>query len=148
MRAAMLKEELTWASPSAAETVPERGESYASAEEPNHGVCSIFYPGPRMQLTTVLQVPGRTYKLRGVFVIDVEHLPDGVVFVTHRALPVHGYGIDQSEAFASFCESFDMQWRSLVEVEQDNLTEGGRARSHALAQSVEEVVPEGGDVGA
>ena len=131
-------QDVTFASPLGADPTTGQVELYASAEQPSHQ-CTLVYPGPRMRLTTSVQVPGRRYELRGMFVVQIDHLEDSV-FATHRDLPVHGYGRDQKDALSAFCEMFDMQYRSLVEEDENNLTPGGIQRRQALRDVVARVI--------
>lgn len=111
--------------------------SYVAAE-PGQSTRLVF-PGPRMQLRTQIHAGGRTYSLSGVFVIQIDYLDDADVFAYHRTLAVHGYGKNQDKALAAFCESFDFQWRNLVDVPEDALTPGGKRRRAALEAAVESV---------
>ena len=115
-------------------------EEYASANSVRPSTRLIF-PGPRMQVQTQVVAGDRRYVLKDMFVIDLEYGKDDdgqlQVFASHRALPVHGQGGSQAEALAAFCEAFDFQWRHLVEVPEDSLTEGGRLRRQAMRNAVE-----------
>lgn len=103
----------------------------------------LIFPGPRMQIQTRIFAGVRRYVLKDMFVIDLEYSEeeDGQlqVFASHRILPVHGHGPGQPEALAAFCEAFDFQWRHLVEVPEDSLTDGGKRRRQAMRDAVERV---------
>lgn len=115
------------------------GDSYAPATP--GATTRLIFPGPRMQVRTQIVAGPRRYNLKGMFVIDLEYLDDeGQVFASHRTLPVHGYGGDQGDALEAFCEAFDVQWRHLVDVQEDTLTDGGRRRRQAMRDAVETVV--------
>jgi hypothetical protein len=93
-----------------------------------------------MQVQTRIVVDDRQYVLKDMFVIDLEYLEDEgqvQIFASHRTLPVHGYGADQREALQAFCKAFDFQWRHLVQVPEDSLTEGGKRRRDAMLAVVE-----------
>lgn len=96
----------------------------------------LILPGPKMQVRHEISVGDRRYRLQGMFVIDIEYLAEGGVFASHRSLPVDGYGGDQVAALAAFYEAFDFQWRHLVEVDEETLTEGGVRRRRAMEQAV------------
>jgi hypothetical protein len=101
--------------------------SYVSADG-EHSSTVIWGAFPRLQVSTVLKAPARLYRLRGMFVVEVSNLEDGTVYAKHRSLPVYGYGQDVREALAAFAEAFDVQWRMLVEEDDDELL-SGHARS-------------------
>lgn len=118
--------------------VPARPrDSYAAATAPE--TSRLLFPGPRMQVQTVIQAGGREYSLRGMFVIEFEMAEDDLVFARHRTLPVDGHGSTQLEAVGSFCETFDFQWRNLVEVDERELTESARQRRQAMRDVVANV---------
>ena len=112
--------------------------TYVSADT-NHSTELIF-PGPRMQYQMVIPAGSRRYHLKDWFVVNLSYLDDGQVFADHGSLPVHGYGDNMNEAMNAFCEAFDVQWRSLVEVSEDSLTSGGKRRRAALREAVKDVV--------
>ena len=94
-----------------------------------------------MQLQTEIVTNSRRYALKNLFVVNLSYLEDeGKVFAEHSTLPVHGYGETPQEAILSFFESFDFQWRNLVEVSEDSLTSGGKRRREAMMGAVREVV--------
>lgn len=118
---------------------PAAKETYAAASP---GASSrLIFPGPRMQVQTQINVGQRRYVLKDMFVIDLEYGRDDdgqlQVFASHRTLPVHGHGGSQAEALVVFCDAFDFQWRHLVEVPEDSLTEGGKRRRRAMQNAVE-----------
>jgi hypothetical protein len=93
-----------------------------------------------MQVRMQIAAGHRRYDLKGMFVIDLAYLEDeGEVFASHRSLPVHGYGKNEGMALAAFCEAFDFQWRHLVEVPDESLTEGGKRRRQAMQAAVQSV---------
>jgi hypothetical protein len=99
----------------------------------------LVFPGPRMQMRTEIVAATRRYELQGVFVVNIEYLEEDVVFVSHRTVPVHAYGSSLAEALSTFGEAFDMQWRSLVDVPEASLTEGGIKRRRAMEAVVARV---------
>ncbi len=115
-----------------------RPEKYEPAN-PGPASSSLIFMGPRMQVRTQVAFGSRRYHLRDVFVVALEYAETGEVFATHRQLPVHGQGMDQAEALASFCETFDFQWRNLVDVPLDSLTPGGQTRRRAMEAVVDRV---------
>lgn len=117
-------------------SVPE--ESYVSAD--TNRTARLVFPGPRMQLQTEIVTSYRRYILKDLFVVNLSYLEDRTVFAEHASLPIHGYGETSEEAIGSFFESFDFQWRSLVEVPEDSLTAGGQRRRAAMNDVVKNVV--------
>ncbi len=136
MQLAASIEEFTQATPP--ESRPKRAthEPYASATP---GVTKLILPGPRMQLQTQITVANRRYFLRGAFIIELREVEPDCFVATHRVLPVQGDGSTPMEAIESFFETFDFQWRHLVEVDENTLTEGGRRRRYAMQRAVEKV---------
>jgi len=99
----------------------------------------LVFPGPRMQMRTEIVSEARRYELAGVFVVNIEYLESDVVFVSHRTVPVHAYGNSLADALSTFGEAFDLQWRSLVDVPEASLTEGGIKRRDAMEAVVARV---------
>lgn len=138
MRAERHQREISYAEASArpaSKAVP--GDSYEPTEPGK--TTDLVFPGPRMQMRTEIVAAKRRYELVGVFVVNIEYLEDEVVFVTHRTVPVHAYGKSLAEALSAFGEAFDMQWRSLVDVAEASLTEGGIRRRQAMKAVVARV---------
>ena len=131
-------EGMTQATPDASEA-PARSEVDEYVPADCRTGARLFYPGPRMQMRTAIAAGGRLYVLKDLFVIDLDVSEEGHVFATHRSLPVDGVGDDESEALAAFCETFDFQWRNLVDVDEDSLTKGGLKRRRALEAIVQSV---------
>jgi len=92
-----------------------------------------------MQMRTEIVSEARRYELAGVFVVNIEYLESDVVFVSHRTVPVHAYGNSLADALSTFGEAFDLQWRSLVDVPEASLTEGGIKRRDAMEAVVARV---------
>jgi len=97
--------------------------------------------GPRMRVLIILATPhsSRVYVLRTHLTIRLSYQLDGIVFASHASLPVHGYGSSETEAIASFADSFDWQWQHLANATDDVLTVPARAARDALRASVEHV---------
>jgi len=113
-------------------------DPYVSADTSH--TTRLFIPGPRMQLQTEIIANSRRYKLRELFVVTLSYLEaEEKVFAEHASLPVHGYGETAEEAIHSFYDSFDLQWRHLVEVPEESLTPGGKRRREALQRAVSDV---------
>lgn len=126
------------------ESPPERRPTPSPYTAATGGAAtSVIYKSfrPKQHVTVDLVYRDRIYRLKGTFVIDVEHLDDGdTVFVSHRSLPVHGYGDTLAEALAAFAEAFDLQWIRLVEEEDSSkLTPSGLRSRSALEGVVESV---------
>lgn len=125
-------------------TPPESAPRCSTPHEPyvsaTPGVTKLIFPGPRMQLKTHIAVANRRYLLRGAFIIELREVEPDLFVATHRELPVEGDGSTPVEAIESFCETFDFQWRHLVEVDESALTEGGRRRRRAMQSAVEKVL--------
>jgi len=141
MRAAR---KLTEAEDGSSDFRSEEAEEYAPANSVRPS-SSLIFPGPRMQVQTRIVMGSRRYVLKDMFVIDLEYAKNQdeqlQVFASHRTLPVHGHGGDQGEALMAFCEAFDFQWRHLVDVPEDSLTESGKRRRQALKNAVERIEP-------
>jgi hypothetical protein len=121
---------------------PMQREAYRPTE--SAGMSRLVFPGPRMHLETVIEAGDRLYALRGIFAVEFRVEPGDedeapLVIATHRTLPVEGHGLTPAEALESFCETFDVQWRNLVDVDERDLTEGGRRRRRAMQDAVEAV---------
>lgn len=100
---------------------------------------NLVFPGPRMQLRTQILGEGRAYQLKDLFMLSLEYLEDGIVFVTHRTVPVHAYGRGADAALQAFSEAFDLQWQRLVEAPEASLTPGGVKRRQAMQDVVASV---------
>lgn len=109
-----------------------------AATEPGT-TTNLVLPGPRMQLRTQIVAASCVYELKDVFGVDLDYLEDDVVFVSHRTVPVHAYGGSLEEALSAFSEAFDLQWRSLVDVPESSLTDGGVKRRRAMQAVVAKV---------
>jgi hypothetical protein len=92
----------------------------------------LEFLGPRMQLRTQIVGGSRVYQLKDLFMLSLEYLEDGIVFVTHRTVPVHAYGRGADAALQAFSEAFDLQWQRLVEAPEASLTPGGIKRRQAM----------------
>lgn len=88
----------------------------------------LIFPhfGPRLHMPVAIRGRHNVYRLRGAFALDVEYLEDETVCVSHRELPVQGFGDDLREALDDFGEGFDYLWRQLVEEDEDKLAAHGR----------------------
>ncbi len=80
------------------------------------------------------------FKLRGVVVLDVEDRGDGAVRISHRHLPVQGFGSDLLEALNDLAQTFEVQWEDLVECDIESLSPGARDARAAFGRAVAEVV--------
>ncbi len=116
-------------------------DSYAATELGK--TTNLVLPGPRMQLRTQIVAESRVYELKDLFVVDLEYLEDDIVFVSHQTVPVHAYGRGPKEALRAFSEAFDLQWRSLVDTPESNLTVGGLKRRRAMEAVVASVSDKG-----
>lgn len=129
---------ITYAEGSSDSTPKAASRDAYAATEPGK-TTNLVFPGPRMQLRTQIVVGGRVYELKDVFVVDIDYLEDDVVFVSHRSVPVHAYGNGLREALSAFSEAFDHQWRSLVDVDESSLTDGGVKRRREMKAVVASV---------
>src|SRR5260221_9658124 len=139
---------MTMAMARISEEVTEAGDCETSASKPAGPPSYVptlpigsrlVFPGPKMRVQTRIVWRDRHYALRGIFAIEFREVDGGIVLATHRQLPVHGHGSSQEEAIEAFCEAFDLQWRSLVEVDETSLTSGGRDRRRAMQAAAERV---------
>jgi hypothetical protein len=114
-------------------------ESYAPASQDARSL--IFQPfGPRMQVAMEIRAPKRVYRFNGAFVVSLEYLDDGgTIFASHRDLPVHGYGESLAEATEAFSTAFDLQYRTLVEQDDQNLSPYARELREKLRSAVAHV---------
>lgn len=82
----------------------------------------------------------RIYALRREVVLDGTRYraPSGEsrVCFTHDDWPVFGVGRTRADALNAFFDTFDFQWRHLVEVAEITLTAGGRRRRDVLREAV------------
>lgn len=96
---------------------------------------------PRIGLVPVVRAAHRRFILRGPLRVTFEFW-EGGVHVAHDALYVSGFGADAVEAERDFAESFDTQYRELVEEDESALSPSARRVRHlllALVESVERV---------
>lgn len=122
-------------------TVPER---WADASDSGHH--QLIRPHmPRFRVQPTIVAGNRAYRLLGTFVVEVQSLDDGDSWaVSHRTLPMTGYGASPEDAVAAFDEVFDSYWRRLIEAKDARLTpfaESVRAALQALVEGIEEVDP-------
>lgn len=95
----------------------------------------------RLRVSAVIVRPTRVFRLRGTFVVEMEQLEDGTVFVRHRELPVHGYGPNDAAALEAFEEAFEVQWEHLVECPDNDLTPHARGLREQLRAAIQEIQP-------
>jgi hypothetical protein len=116
-------------------TMCQTGEETAYAPATTAKATWIIreFRGPKLHSVPVVRVEGRTYYLKGTFIIEFEYQADGTVIAKHRSLPILGYGQSADEALAAFAEFFDYQYRDLVECDESELTSGARQVRAALS---------------
>lgn len=110
------------------EVAPANGETRQSL---------IYHPG---LVCLVLEGERRHFLLRGLFIVDMEE-EDGTWRVSHRTLPVEGYGATADEALREFDLAFEIQWEDLVDADPDILSPGARRARERLQAAVAQTDP-------
>jgi hypothetical protein len=95
---------------------------------------------PRLLVIAALASGSRLYRLEGVFVVRFSSLADGTIFAENGRTSTHAYGETYREAYDAFSEAFDVQWRSLVEVDPASLTEHAQGIRARLRAAVTEII--------
>lgn len=90
-------------------------------------------------IQTSIEVGTRRYYLCKDFTIEFVETDNGLI-ASHRSLPMIGIGSDREEALRSFYDSFDFQWRSLVDFDPNSLTNGGKLRRQAMCAVVDSIL--------
>lgn len=88
-----------------------------------------------------IETDSRMYFLRGAFMLQLLE-EDGVSIARSDLLSLDGYGGSAKEAIDDFCESFDVQYRALVEAEESELSPGALAVRAAIRKVVDRIVDE------
>ena len=88
--------------------------------------------------TDTINTKNRSFILKHSITLDIEYSKN-IIEVRHATLPINGYGNTEQEALDELFETFDIQYRFLVESTEDSLTPGALKKRKLLQNIVSRI---------